>query len=262
MGGRKLLQCPDCRHIYWRRFPTAQELTRFYENVYTEAKSQPALQESNREYYRRHVEELLFYAGAPEPGGVTMVDFGCSIPVMLQEAKKLGVGRPIGVDYVAGDHGIEMIRPDAVEGLGEGSIDILRFSHALEHLPDPCGMLKRFHPKMKAGGLLHITQPNFPVLYADAEGHEVRDADYPEHLHFFSILSVYRMVQGAGFRPVRLFTHYKEEENFRKLGYWIDFGYIEEQMDEAAELGDSVFHPLGNYPCYCGENSAFYAKAD
>jgi predicted SAM-dependent methyltransferase len=261
IGARTLLQCPDCRHIYWSRFPTAAELDHYYQHVYTEARSQATLQEGNREYYRRHVEELLYVAGNPDPDGVTLVDFGCSIPVMLQEARKLGVGRTVGVDYVPSAGGVEMVRPDRIAQIPDASIDILRFSHALEHLPDPCRTLEQFFPKMKPGGLLHITQPNFPVLYADAEGYPVRDAEYPEHLHFFSALSLYRMVQGAGFKVIRVFSHHKEEENFQKLCYWIDFQHIEDQMDEAADLGEAVFHPLGNYPCYCGENSALYATA-
>src|SRR5262249_2994407 len=81
--------CPECRHLFWDRVPSPEELQRFYENEYCETHNQPATQESIRAYYRGHVEELLAAVGRRREE-ICLVDYGSSIPTLVREARDAG----------------------------------------------------------------------------------------------------------------------------------------------------------------------------
>ena len=92
-----LLICPDCRHLYWERIPSAEELDQFYRQDYSDSHGQVEIQQSHRDYYRSHVEELVNLTGRAR-AEICLIDYGSSIPVLVHEAKDWGLGRPIAVD--------------------------------------------------------------------------------------------------------------------------------------------------------------------
>lgn len=261
-SGRVLLQCVACRHIFWDLVPDAAQLAAYYAKSYTAEKSQRSLQEQNRQYYRGHLKELLALAGEKNSRNVSLIDYGCSVPVLLEEAAQMGFGRAIGVDYAVEEAhgGMEMITPEQVETLRDQSIDIVRFSHTLEHIPDPVAVLERVFTKLRRGGLLYVTQPSFPVFRADAAGFDLKDSVYPEHLHFFSPISLAAMVRKAGFRINRLFTHQGEKEIYEQTrDKLLDLEYARSKMADLKSKGDAAFPEFDNYPYYCGENSVLHA---
>lgn len=258
---RTLRQCLACRHIYWDVFPKPEELADYYAKTYTAQKSQRSLQEQNRAYYRDHLKELLGLAGRKKPGDVALMDYGCSVPVLLEEAARMGYRRAIGVDYAedAVNDEIEMITPEQIASLADQSVDVVRFSHTLEHIPDPVATLKTLFPKIRRSGLLYVTQPSFPAFRVDAPGFDLKDSVYPEHLHFFSPVSLAKMAREAGFKITRLFTHQREKETFDQTRELLDLDFTRAQLTDVRSKGDSNFPELDNYPYYCGENSVLHA---
>lgn len=256
---RTLLECHGCRHIFWDVFPRPDELAAYYAKVYTSQKSQQALQEQNRAYYRTHLQELLVLCGRKAPAEVTLMDYGCSVPVLLEEAAQLGFRRAIGVDYAEGETAVEMIPPEGVGGLPDQSVDVVRFSHTLEHIPDPLNTLRTLLPKMRRGALLYVTQPSFPVFATAAAGFDLKDSVYPEHLHFFSPISLVKLAREAGFKVTRLFTHQREKAIFDETRSLLDLDYARAELLNLRDKGDPNFPELANYPYYCGENSVLHA---
>ena len=159
---RTLLICRDCRHITWAAMPTLAQLTTFYTEQYTGTHQQEAIQADRRAYYRSHAIELATAHGAPIES-LAIADVGCSYPVFLHEAAQAGAAVTVGVDWSSDarafgrQHDIPVITPDEFLALiPDNALDVLRYSHTLEHLVDPRAVLAAHVRKLRPGGLLFL----------------------------------------------------------------------------------------------------------
>ena len=180
----RLFICPDCRHLYWERIPSPEERDNFYRQDYGDTHGQVEIQQSHRDYYRSHVEELVTLTGRAR-AETCLIDYGSSIPVLVHEAKDWGLGRPIAVELdhlafaYAREKNLEILTPaQYVDQIPEDSVDIIRFSHVLEHLIDPKSTVEMAARKLRAGGILYITQPGFPVFRPRQADHRVKTASF------------------------------------------------------------------------------------
>jgi SAM-dependent methyltransferase len=259
-----LLICRNCRHIRWHAIPTEAELSRYYRDRYADAHAQEGIQEKAREYYQNHLRELAAVLQRM-PKELTLMDYGCSIPVLAREAVKLSFRGVLGIDWAqeakeAGPAwGVRVLAPPELNLVSDRSVDIARFSHTLEHCIDPLALLRSVLPKMRPGGLIYITQPNFPVFRAQPSPHDLLDTVYPEHLHFFSALSLIEMVSRLNLSVTRFFSHQNEAAVASKYESILDLEYARERLAAYASKGDSYFPEYANFPYYSGENSVLYA---
>ena len=263
---RPLVICAYCRHIAWRVMPTEGELSAYYAAAYSRDHDQIAIQTSARDYYRQHAGDLARKVGTGT--NLTLLDYGCAWPTMLEEAKSISAhSRLIGADYdqAALEHGaaigLEMLSPDdLVQKLGEGSVDILRFSHVIEHMRDPLATLRELARLLKDGGLIYITQPIFPALMPEARPAGIKDAVYPEHLHFFTAASLNIAVSAMGADIFEIAAFQKEEDVAAIFEGGIDHPHAAEINKPLAHLTPGNFHRLGGYPTFIGENVYLYAR--
>ncbi len=261
----RLLICAECRHLFWDRRPTPDELDRFYRSDYTATHQQDEIQAGHREYYRGHVAELVALVGK-DMAATTFADFGCSFPVLLEEAQKSGVGRLLGIDLdpasqrYGAERGIPMLTPNAFfRTVRANSLDVIRFSHVLEHLIDPVATVAGAVEKLAPGGLLYITQPSFPVFKPGRTDYHVKDSVYPTHLHFFSPISLRRMLDRFPLRVLKFFTVGEHDETFAGCQHLLDLPYAEKHLAPWNILGEPVRGVRANYPTYSGQNSGLYA---
>lgn len=261
--GRKLLICQGCRHIWYEQMPTASELSEYYSTEYTELHLQEEKQEASAAYHRNHAEELRGLVG----GSMAIADVGSSIPVFLREAKQ-DCSRRIGVDLSVQAHelgkqwGIEMMTPEGfLQTVPDESLDVLRYSHVLEHLVDPMGTLQRQVSKLKRGALVYITQPNFPVFRAEPASVDLHDSVWPSHLHFFNVLSVLAMLDRAGLRLVRFLTLNDERKSVAEYGPYLDFLTAADRLEPLKEITEGRVAFTG-WPFYAGRDLACYARKE
>ena len=266
MQERSLLICPVCRHVFWSHMPSEADLRTYYRGTYTETHDQVVLQNMNLDYYRGHLGELANYMGS-EPKDIRLVDYCCSIPHLLIEARRKQFLDSIGVDWdhharrIGAAHGVTVLSPtEFLTTVPDRSVDIVRFSHVLEHAIDPISVLRAARNKVRDGGLVYITQPSIPVLECRESSLEPHDAVWPEHLHFFSPLSLDEMGSRAGFRIERFFTHQAADVVAEKYAGYLDLGRIRSGLRALAKLGDPLFGSCANYPIYAGENSVLFAR--
>jgi SAM-dependent methyltransferase len=262
---RALLICRKCRHVYWYDKINADELRAYYELQYSAAHQQDQIQEANRAYYRSHLAELALMlagrGGAPRRQLGCIVDFGCSYPTLLDEARAWGVARVVGVDFGAearqagAQLGIEMWDPQEFADGFEGEADVIRFSHVIEHLLDPTGDLASIAARLAPGGIAYVTQPIFPVLRCEPASLPFQDAVFPEHLHFFNPISLATLMTSAGLQ-IEEFLAFQAEEMVQALyESSVDLAYAEAQLP--TDLGATVpngFSPLGARPRFYGQN--------
>ncbi len=260
-----LLICKECRHIFWDNTPSLIELMNYYSTDYSPDHNQLRLQLSNAEYYKSHIKELSIKSGI-SPKRSTILDFGSSYPILMIEAKKMGFLNLIGADWderareYGNDHGIQMIKPDEIETkIPNRSVDIIRFSHVLEHLVDPLMTLKLLVKKLKKGGMVYITQPNFPVFSWESPPNDIADTVWPEHLHFFSPISLMLMISKTGMTIHKLFTHQQPDKILSDYSSNIDILYSMNKLSTIKDKGDPFFGKNGNFPVYTGQNSVAFA---
>jgi SAM-dependent methyltransferase len=263
-NGQQLLICRNCRHIWWQNLPPYEEISRYYLERYTKCHGQETIQNGHRNYYRSHLAELLSMV-QKRAEETCILDYGCSIPALLHEAVKLSFRSAIGVDYspeskdAGRKWGVRVLLPSELAGVPDAFFDIARFSHTIEHCIDPLAVLRSMLPKMRPGGLIYITQPNFPVFHFALSDQDLKDTLYPEHLHFFSPLSLMELTRILNLKIVKLFSHQNEAEVVRKYGNSLDIEYARERLINYASHGDAAFPSHANYPYYAGENSVLHA---
>lgn len=265
IGGRRVLICTDCRHMFWAEMPSSAELAHFYATEFGHTHHQRRIQFDNVAYYERHLGELLAFYGS-ERRDLTIVDFGCSYPCFLDVARQRGFTRLIGVDWdedaraYGRERGIRMVTPQEFErDIRPGTIDIIRISHTLEHLPDPLAVMINTRRKLNSGATVYITQPSFPAFAPRIADSGLSNAVWPEHLHFFSPISLYRLIQRSGLRIDRLFTFQNVEAVLAQYSAHLDIPYAAEALASVAELCGELFEGASGYPTYAGENSVVYA---
>ncbi|MFV0307954.1 MAG: methyltransferase domain-containing protein [Desertimonas sp.] len=155
---------------------------------------------------------LLGWLGAHPPGRV--LDIGCSDGSFGAAARNLG-HRVVGVD-VAKHDGVmdrvdEFVETDLDAGLpdevGDG-FDVVVLADVLEHVTDPERLLKQAADRVRPGGRLLISVPNFAHWYPRARV-VVGRFDYDRrgildrgHVRFFTRRSLERLLARTGLRIV------------------------------------------------------------
>jgi len=156
---------------------------------------------------------------------------------------------------------LEIMTPNQyVDQLAEGSVDTIRFAHVLEHLIAPKAAVDLAARKLRTGGILYITQPGFPVLRPKRTDFPLKDSVFPNHLHYFSPISLIRLVDGLRLQVEKLFSVTRCDEVYHELAHLIDLRYARKRLAEVSQKGERVRGERANYPFYTEENSAFYLR--
>ncbi len=88
----------------------------------------------------------------------------------------------------------------------DGSFDVILFSHSLEHLFNPKEALAQARRLLQSEGLLVLAVPNAGSLEARLFKACWFPWELPRHLYHFERDTLTRLLEGAGFRAVRLRT--------------------------------------------------------
>jgi SAM-dependent methyltransferase len=185
--------------------------------------------------------------------------------VFLREATAKGADRVIGVDYSKEAHeagaqwGVEMMTHETFREIPDHSVDVLRYSHVLEHLIDPKAVLHAQLRKLRPGGLLYVTHPNFPVFEVAPTTIPLHDSFFPNHLHFFNPLSCVALC-GPNLVVEKLFSVSDELDAFERYRSIMDLRYASERLEPLRDRGEAVRGPLNGWPFYTGINIGLYAR--
>ena len=99
------------------------------------------------------------------------------------------------------DHGYRQMFPD-VAGTLSGAYDVISMIQYLEHTPDPEENLRAAHTALAEGGLLFVEVPNPDFLPGRILGRFWFQWLQPQHIHFFSIATMEKLLRKCGFTPV------------------------------------------------------------
>ncbi len=155
---------------------------------------------------KREADYLRFMTLAHETAG-KLLDVGCGGGRFLNRMKKRG-WLVEGVDFDAlateratARYGVKTHVGDLTQcALPANSFDVITMSQTIEHLYDPKATLIESLRILKPGGLLVMTTPNVKSIGAGEFGSFWRGWEAPRHLHLFSVDSLQRLTQSAGFK--------------------------------------------------------------
>jgi SAM-dependent methyltransferase len=138
-----------------------------------------------------------------------LLEVGSAYGYFLMEAQRYfhveGVELSSDAVSQAEKRGIKLHQGDLLDlDLGADRFDIAVLWDTLEHLPRPKLTLERIFSLLKPGGIIQLTTGDVDSLVARLFGKHWRLMTPPQHLFYFSALTVSRLLMMAGFCDVQL----------------------------------------------------------
>lgn len=206
-------KCGECTVMFVHPFPSAQELTDFYNNYHKSKQYKDKIKSKTKRARSR-------IASLGRRGNLSFLDVGCNLGFATEAGRSLGY-QALGVDVdVDAIERAAVLFPQAqfrcvpIDVLAaEGNkFDVIYCSEVIEHLVDPLQFLKDIRSVMKDDSILFLTTPD--------NGHYSLPKDIeklvkwnsfrpPEHLIYFNKTSLKRIFRDAGFSNVRLRFSFK-----------------------------------------------------
>lgn len=197
-GPFAVLECPTCRYGVTEPQLRGAELERYYGGGYFgafyEGGAPVGLLERARGAYRSRASARRFarvpFATRGRTGRV--LDVGCGSGELLAHYESLGwsafgIEPAAAVAELACRRGLSVhIGTLADQPWELGSFDLVVFSHALEHIPDPLAALREARALLVGGGRLAIQVPNWRCWQLRVFRGRWFPLDLPRHLQHFS----------------------------------------------------------------------------
>ena len=216
-GNTDVYQCPECELCYLGKSVRPQS---FLDNQWYEGFSQHVewgerfLAQLAPAYYRQlNVLESL-------TAGRHLADVGCGVGVFLAAAKEshwdvFGIEEsPYAAGFAKQAYGLDYV--PHLHSVKPSSLDVVRLSHVLEHIPEPVAFLQEVKRLLKPNGILSIIVPNREPLCCKLTNATRRvfsnkiklaGAIYPNmHVLGFSVSSLTSLVTSQGFKKESAFT--------------------------------------------------------
>jgi SAM-dependent methyltransferase len=189
-----IVRCADCTHGQLREIPGQAELEQAYgeaasEDYVEEEAGQRATARDLLERLERHVEK-----GA-------LVDLGCWVGFLLDEARARGWGPVTGVEpstfasgYARDRLNLDVRTDDLMTAdLPAGRHQAVVLGDVIEHLPDPGAALDRVRDLLAPGGAVMLMLPDAGSRIARAMGKRWWSV-IPTHVHYFTRASLTRLL--------------------------------------------------------------------
>ncbi len=214
---------PDCAVCWLDPAPPPEELWKAYASYHTHTRKSGArfakatlslahrllklvlLPTWMKSGLKRDADALRFMTLTGAANG-KLLDVGCGGGRFLRRMKSRGWSVE-GTDFdeqattkVTSKYGIKTYVGDLPHcQLQADTYDVITLSQTIEHLYDPLTTLRECLRILKPGGLLVMTTPNVESIGAAEFGPAWRGWEAPRHLHLFSVASLSRLTQRAGF---------------------------------------------------------------
>lgn len=153
---------------------------------------------------RRVNYDALMY-GVDSGRDSSVLDIGCGSGEVLDKYRAYG-WNTVGVDIdsaaveAASSRG-HMASLSTAEELSsiDGSFDVVRLSHVIEHVPGPLAALRQATERVRPGGHLLVELPNISGVISRAFGQFYWQLDAPRHLYIPSPAVMVAMLERCGF---------------------------------------------------------------
>jgi 2-polyprenyl-3-methyl-5-hydroxy-6-metoxy-1,4-benzoquinol methylase len=169
------------------------------------------LHESNRENSlaerRAHLSMIQGYS--PLPDCPRILDVGCALGFMLQEATAAGWDA-VGVETSAFAAGYALEHtgcpvyagPLQQANFDTDSFDVVTLMDVIEHVPDPRSLIREAYRVLRPGGVIFLITPNFGSLFVRLFRENAYGIGPEEHVSYFQPRTMKSLLATCGFRNV------------------------------------------------------------
>jgi 2-polyprenyl-3-methyl-5-hydroxy-6-metoxy-1,4-benzoquinol methylase len=199
--GVSLFRCASCSHHFAYPEPDSNQLAAHYGRVYRRYRPGPSYCELMR---RRAIAQIQFIKGylrSPDESLAEwkVCDIGCGIGALVAQFESEGaLAKGYDLDPAVIRLGrklwksnLQVAGLEAANGCGQ-ALDLLCFSHVIEHLPDVRKSLSKAMDGLRDGGHLFVEVPN-------SRGKTFCSSmEFESHLHFFTPRSLTTLLEGLG----------------------------------------------------------------
>lgn len=138
-----------------------------------------------------------------------LLEFGCAYGFFLDEAKKYfevaGAELAEAAVLECRSRGLDVVRQiDDAFLQKNGPFNAVVMLDVIEHLSEPQAVLQTVHNNMAPGAMLILSTGDFGALSARLMGSRWRLMTPPQHLWFFTVESMTRLLEAHGFKLVRI----------------------------------------------------------
>lgn len=248
-NGLGLFKCSTCGLVYVSPRPDPAALRELYSESYFHNSESGVVGYQNyikdegniRRTSNRRLAHLETFV---QPG--RMLDVGCATGFFIDEAQKRGwkvEGLDVStfaVEFARSRFGLKATLGDLTEvPFQAGAYDAVTMWDVIEHVPDPSGYLRRAHELLRPGGVLTLATPDVGSLPAKIFGRRWMGFKLSdEHIYYFSIATLSRMLQDAGFEIL----------NVRHIGKYVTLrlfldrlGLYFPRLSRLLEMGERAF---------------------
>jgi SAM-dependent methyltransferase len=209
-AGYRVVRCTGCGHIFVPLQLTDAELAHKYESEFF---SEGAYSDyvRDREVLQRNFARFvaILRSHRPEPGG-SLFEIGAAYGFFLDLAKRhwrvQGVDISVAAVAFARDTlGLDVVCGDFLDlPVTRETYDIVVMWDTIEHLRRPRAYVERARAILKPGGILALTTGDVGSLMARIRGPSWRLYHPPFHVHYFSRLTIARLLERCGLRPLEI----------------------------------------------------------
>ena len=208
----RLVRCQECGLIYLSPRPDVQEISKYYSEDYPcyrqAIEDEPSaflrfIRHRNQTNRRKIVEQKL----GRTKGDV--LDVGCSTGLFLFEMQRAGWhAQGVEPNAFAAEYARQRFNLEIFEGYLEEadftvqSFDLITYWDVLEHTFSPLNELKISACLLKPGGIIVLNIPNWNSIGRRVFGPHWVGYDPPRHLYVFSLSTLCRLLEAAGFNVI------------------------------------------------------------
>jgi 2-polyprenyl-3-methyl-5-hydroxy-6-metoxy-1,4-benzoquinol methylase len=199
--GVSLFRCVKCSHHFAYPEPDSAQLAAYYRRGYRRYRSGPSYCELMRRRAYAQVQFIKKHLLAPDESLAEwkVCDLGCGMGALVAQLEREGaLAKGYDLDPSLIRLGRKLWKSDlgvggleAANGCGQ-LLDLLCFSHVIEHLPDIRRSMSKALHGLRDGGHLFLEVPN-------CQGKTFSSSlDFESHLHFFTPRSLTALLEGLG----------------------------------------------------------------
>lgn len=195
-----IIKCDNCDFIFTTPIPNNYETDEYYHNF--DYKDSLSAEKVIRSDAKRSLEKISKYV--KEKG--ELLDVGCGRGYLLDEARKLG-WNTYGVDasrlvtdYAKNTLHLNVFCSDIFSFRTAQAFDLIILNQVVEHFANPEELLNKCSKFLNSGGLLYIATPNVESVSARVLKDNFDHYIPPEHLGYFSQLTLKRLLEKLGFK--------------------------------------------------------------
>jgi 2-polyprenyl-3-methyl-5-hydroxy-6-metoxy-1,4-benzoquinol methylase len=204
--GRKMGKCASCGLVQVVPMPSSNEIAALYHEDFDHFTPYIEQLPVHHAYFRQKIHEIGNYLP-----GKTLLDIGCAMGVMLEEAGMKGM-KATGIDLsqdavnYCNKHKLMAYHGTVytAKKLQNKTFDVITAFQIIEHERDPLGMMRRVHKLLNKGGMVVLATPNYGGLWRKLMGKRWFGFTHPEHVVLLDPSSMRTLLEKSGFRDIEI----------------------------------------------------------